>query len=89
MKESSGKKKIKWIIIAVIVLVLVIPFVPYLWMRFNILRNMKRVYKNAHFVHFSCDRKPIPEDHLDSRLWYGGDEPEGPLYAFIIEGYLE
>ncbi len=85
MKKSSKKKLIIGIIIAVIVIAGFIPFYPYLYMRFNILRNMKKVYKDANFVHFSCDSKPIPDDHLDGYIWYGGEEPEGPLYAFLIE----
>ena len=85
MDKSSGKKKIKLIITIVIIIAVIVPFCPYLWMRFNVLRNMKRIYKNAKFVNFSCDRKPIPEDHLDSYIWYGGEQPEGPLYAFTIE----
>ena len=85
MDKPSGKKKIKLIVTIVILIAVIAPFCPYLWMRFNVLRNMKRIYKNAKFVHFSCDRKPIPEDHLDSYIWYGGEQPEGPLYAFTIE----
>ncbi len=84
-ENKNKKKKTKWIIAAVILIALIVLFGPYLWMRFRILYNMKRIYKDADFVHFSCDRKPIPEDQLDSYIWYGGEEPEGPLYAFIIE----
>ena len=84
-ENKNKKKKTKWIIAAVILIALIVLFGPYLWMRFRILHNMKRIYKDADFVHFSCDRKPIPEDQLDSYIWYGGEEPEEPLYAFIIE----
>ena len=88
MEKTSGKKIVKRIIIAaiaVIVVILMAPFCRYMWMRFRVLGNMKRIYKDAHFVNFSCDSKPIPEGHLDSYVWYGGEEPEGPLYAFTIE----
>ena len=84
-ENKNKKKKTKWIIAAVILIALIVLFGPYLWMRFRILHNMKRIYKDADFVHFSCDSKPIPEDHLDSYIWYGGEKPEEPLYAFIIE----
>ena len=81
-ENKNKKKKTKWIIAAVILIALIVLFGPFIWMRFRILHNMKRIYKDADFVHFSCDRKPIPEDHLDSYIWYGGEKPEGPLYAF-------
>lgn len=88
MERTFGKKIVKRIVIAaiaVIVVILMAPFCRYMWMRFRVLGNMKRIYKDAHFVNFSCDSKPIPEGHLDSYVWYGGEEPEGPLYAFTIE----
>jgi hypothetical protein len=85
MEKSSRKKKIAILIIALIGIILLLPFLSYLRMRINILRNMQKVYKNADFVHFSCDSKPVPEDHFKHYRWYGGEEPDVPLYAFIIE----
>ena len=34
MDNSSGRKKIKWIVLIVIIIAVIAPFCPYLWMRY-------------------------------------------------------